>query len=172
MGVYVRPDSVYYWMALEREGKAPLRRSTRVLVDAPSAGGRRDQRDLAEQVYITAMADLVWDLVWAGALTNDTLAPLRTRLGGGGTHSSKPAAPSEMMVVAMAKPWHAFAAWQCNSALRGEAATGWRRDLGWQSRPREGRASESMRSGEVLTGSAGTRDRGEVRGNSLAGGGA
>ena len=40
-----------------------------------------------------AMADLVWDLVWAGALTNDTLAPLRTRLGGGGTHRSKPAAP-------------------------------------------------------------------------------
>src|SRR5918998_5449142 len=41
----------------------------------------------------TALADLVWDLVWAGALTNDTLAPLRTRLGGGGTHRSKPAAP-------------------------------------------------------------------------------
>ena len=39
------------------------------------------------------MADLVWDLVWAGVLTNDTLAPLRTRLGGGGTHRSKPAAP-------------------------------------------------------------------------------
>ena len=28
-----------------------------------------------------------------GVLTNDTLAPLRTRLGGGGTHRSKPAAP-------------------------------------------------------------------------------
>ena len=35
----------------------------------------------------------VWDLVWAGVLTNDTLAPLRTRLGGGGTHRSRPAAP-------------------------------------------------------------------------------
>jgi ATP-dependent Lhr-like helicase len=41
----------------------------------------------------TALADLVWDLVWAGALTNDTLAPLRTRLGGGGTHRSRPTAP-------------------------------------------------------------------------------
>jgi ATP-dependent Lhr-like helicase len=41
----------------------------------------------------TALADLVWDLVWAGALTNDTLAPLRTRLGGGGTHRSRPQAP-------------------------------------------------------------------------------
>jgi ATP-dependent Lhr-like helicase len=39
------------------------------------------------------MADLVWDLVWAGVLTNDTLAPLRTRLSGGGTHRRKPEAP-------------------------------------------------------------------------------
>ncbi|MDP5183452.1 ATP-dependent helicase [Blastococcus sp. BMG 814] len=39
-----------------------------------------------------ALADLVWDLVWSGALTNDTLAPLRTRLGGGGTHK-RAAAP-------------------------------------------------------------------------------
>ncbi|MGZ4643647.1 MAG: Lhr family helicase, partial [Blastococcus sp.] len=36
---------------------------------------------------------LVWDLVWAGVLTNDTLAPLRTRLGGGGTHKGRPPAP-------------------------------------------------------------------------------
>ena len=41
----------------------------------------------------TALADLVWDLVWAGALTNDTLAPLRTLLGGGGTHRRTPAPP-------------------------------------------------------------------------------
>src|ERR687890_840403 len=40
-----------------------------------------------------AFADLVWDLVWAGALTNDTLAPLRTRLSGGGTHKRQPAPP-------------------------------------------------------------------------------
>src|SRR5438034_7101896 len=30
-----------------------------------------------------AMAAAVWDLVWAGRLTNDTLAPLRTVLGTG-----------------------------------------------------------------------------------------
>ncbi len=29
------------------------------------------------------MADAVWDLVWAGLLTNDTLGPLRLMLGGG-----------------------------------------------------------------------------------------
>ncbi|MGR7023316.1 ATP-dependent helicase [Geodermatophilus sp. URMC 62] len=41
----------------------------------------------------TALADVVWDLVWAGLLTNDTLAPLRTRLAGGGTHKRAPAPP-------------------------------------------------------------------------------
>jgi ATP-dependent Lhr-like helicase len=61
------------------------------------AGGQalffRGLSDLVGATDDTAMADLVWDLVWSGVLTNDTLAPLRTRLGGGGTHRSKPAAP-------------------------------------------------------------------------------
>ena len=40
------------------------------------------------------LAAAVWDLVWAGWLTNDTLAPLRALLGGGGgAHRAKPAAP-------------------------------------------------------------------------------
>ncbi|SDX76844.1 ATP dependent helicase, Lhr family [Modestobacter sp. DSM 44400] len=53
-------------------------------------------RSLSDRVGATddqAFADVVWDLVWAGALTNDTLAPLRTRLAGGGTHRKQPAAP-------------------------------------------------------------------------------
>jgi ATP-dependent Lhr-like helicase len=61
------------------------------------AGGQalffRGLSDLVGSTDDTAMADLVWDLVWAGVLTNDTLAPLRTRLGGGGTHRSRPTAP-------------------------------------------------------------------------------
>jgi ATP-dependent Lhr-like helicase len=61
------------------------------------AGGQalffRGLSDLVGATDDTAMADLVWDLVWAGVLTNDTLAPLRTRLGGGGTHRSKAPAP-------------------------------------------------------------------------------
>ena len=32
----------------------------------------------------------MWDLVWAGQLTNDTLAPLRALLGGGGAHRARP----------------------------------------------------------------------------------
>jgi ATP-dependent Lhr-like helicase len=38
-----------------------------------------DWRELSD----TAVAAAVWDLVWAGRLTNDTLAPLRTVLGSG-----------------------------------------------------------------------------------------
>jgi ATP-dependent Lhr-like helicase len=61
------------------------------------AGGQalffRGLSDLAGSTDDAAFADLVWDLVWAGALTNDTLAPLRTRLSGGGTHKRQPAPP-------------------------------------------------------------------------------
>jgi ATP-dependent Lhr-like helicase len=61
------------------------------------AGGQalffRGLSDLLGATDDNALADLVWDLVWAGAVTNDTLAPLRTRLHGGGTHRQKPAAP-------------------------------------------------------------------------------
>ncbi len=53
-------------------------------------------RGLSDRVGATddqAFAEVVWDLVWAGALTNDTLAPLRARLAGGGAHKKAPAAP-------------------------------------------------------------------------------
>jgi ATP-dependent Lhr-like helicase len=39
----------------------------------------QDRRDLTDAVVAAA----IWDLVWAGYLTNDTLAPLRTVLGTG-----------------------------------------------------------------------------------------
>jgi ATP-dependent Lhr-like helicase len=53
-------------------------------------------RSLSDRVGATddqALNDVIWDLVWSGALTNDTLAPLRARLAGGGTHRRSPAAP-------------------------------------------------------------------------------
>ncbi|GAB2807387.1 hypothetical protein GCM10022221_00770 [Actinocorallia aurea] len=40
----------------------------------PSASARIDDRELVQ---------VLWDLVWSGRLTNDTLAPLRAALGGG-----------------------------------------------------------------------------------------
>jgi ATP-dependent Lhr-like helicase len=41
----------------------------------------------------TALAAAVWDLVWAGSLTNDTLGPLRTLLGTGRTTHSTARGP-------------------------------------------------------------------------------
>ncbi len=38
------------------------------------------------------VADAIWDLVWAGRLTNDTLGPLRLLLGGGQRRAAAPAA--------------------------------------------------------------------------------
>jgi ATP-dependent Lhr-like helicase len=53
----------------------------------------RGLSDLVGSTDDQALTDVVWDLVWAGRLTNDTLAPLRTRLAGGGTHRRAPATP-------------------------------------------------------------------------------
>jgi ATP-dependent helicase Lhr and Lhr-like helicase len=39
------------------------------------------------------LAAAIWDLVWAGRLTNDTLAPLRVLIAGGGAPRRAPAAP-------------------------------------------------------------------------------
>jgi ATP-dependent helicase Lhr and Lhr-like helicase len=53
-------------------------------------------RQLAEQVEGVPEPDLVaalWDLVWAGLVANDTLAPVRALLSGGGAHKPKAAAP-------------------------------------------------------------------------------
>jgi ATP-dependent helicase Lhr and Lhr-like helicase len=65
-------------------------RTARTLVDAGEAAPPDDE-------VVTA----IWDLVWAGLLTNDTLAPLRARLGGrssGGRYAQlragRPAMPS------------------------------------------------------------------------------
>jgi ATP-dependent Lhr-like helicase len=38
-----------------------------------------------------AVVTAIWDLVWAGLLSNDTLGPLRARLGGGGRSGGGPA---------------------------------------------------------------------------------
>jgi ATP-dependent Lhr-like helicase len=53
-------------------------------------------RQLVEQVEGVSEPDLVaalWDLVWAGLVANDTLAPVRSLLSGGGAHKPKAAAP-------------------------------------------------------------------------------
>ncbi|MFY1660299.1 Lhr family helicase [Micromonospora sp. WMMD1274] len=66
------------------------------VLDALTDGQALFFRSLSDRVGATddaALSGAVWDLVWAGHLTNDTLAPLRAALGAGGAHRSRPSAP-------------------------------------------------------------------------------
>lgn len=66
------------------------------MLDALADGQALFFRSLSDRVGSTddtALTAAIWDLVWAGQLTNDTLAPLRAALGAGGAHRSRPAAP-------------------------------------------------------------------------------
>ncbi|MFZ0160227.1 MAG: helicase-related protein, partial [Kineosporiaceae bacterium] len=67
------------------------------VLDALGGGGGYFFRALSDAVGGPADADLtaaLWELIWAGRLTNDTLAALRTRLTGGRTaHRTRTAAP-------------------------------------------------------------------------------
>ncbi|SCG52522.1 ATP dependent helicase, Lhr family [Micromonospora halophytica] len=66
------------------------------VLDALADGQALFFRSLSDRVGATddaALTAVVWDLVWAGHLTNDTLAPLRAVLGAGGAHRSRPSAP-------------------------------------------------------------------------------
>ncbi|MGW1057768.1 ATP-dependent helicase [Micromonospora rubida] len=66
------------------------------VLDALADGQALFFRSLSDRVESTddaALTAALWDLVWAGYLTNDTLAPLRAALGGGGAHRSRPTAP-------------------------------------------------------------------------------
>ncbi|WP_432534597.1 ATP-dependent helicase [Kineococcus arenarius] len=69
----------------------------RAVLEALAGGGAYFFRALSGAVGSdddVALTTALWDLVWAGRLTNDTLAPLRNRLGGGrATHRTKRAAP-------------------------------------------------------------------------------
>lgn len=58
MGVYVRPDSSFYWMLLERPNQRPLREPTGISHDAATTIGRRLQRQRADDIYRARMADL------------------------------------------------------------------------------------------------------------------
>ncbi|MFC3505147.1 DEAD/DEAH box helicase [Micromonospora krabiensis] len=66
------------------------------VLDALADGQALFFRPLSDRIGSTddaALSSAIWDLVWAGHLTNDTLAPLRAVLGAGGAHRSRPSAP-------------------------------------------------------------------------------
>ncbi|HEV3360158.1 MAG TPA: ATP-dependent helicase [Pseudonocardiaceae bacterium] len=80
---------------------SPLHRAVLSVLD----GGALFFRQLGERVGArlvdegetgpddAALVAAIWDLVWAGLVTNDTLAPLRSVLSGGGTHKPRRSAP-------------------------------------------------------------------------------
>jgi ATP-dependent Lhr-like helicase len=94
------------WVVLSPAELAPLLLPAADVVDGIAAT-LLDALDPGSAVFFRALADraagatdedvtaAVWDLVWAGALTNDTLAPLRARLDGGSrtAHTRKRRAP-------------------------------------------------------------------------------
>ncbi|MDO7866985.1 ATP-dependent helicase [Nocardioides jiangxiensis] len=67
------------------------------VLDALAPGGAWFFRQLADTVGSTddqALATVLWELVWAGRIGNDTLAPLRALIGGGSTtHRTRRPAP-------------------------------------------------------------------------------
>src|SRR5207244_1772958 len=63
------------------------------LPDGAALSGPAALSGSASTVDDEALVGAVWELVWAGWLTNDTLAPLRAVLGGGGAHRSRAGAP-------------------------------------------------------------------------------
>ena len=73
----------------------------RAVLDTLAGGGAYFFRPLSDAVGATLgaqddadVSDALWELAWAGLLTNDTLAPLRARLSGGRVaHRARPAAP-------------------------------------------------------------------------------
>nr|WP_226909259.1 ATP-dependent helicase [Georgenia ruanii] len=75
------------------------------LLDALAGGGGRFFRDLlppdelgpdgrAASARPAEVLEALWDLVWAGRVTNDTLAPVRARLGGGRPTHAAPRTPA------------------------------------------------------------------------------
>jgi ATP-dependent helicase Lhr and Lhr-like helicase len=95
------------WVSLHTADAAPLTMPEpdpvaagtplhQTVLDALSGGGAFFFRRLSEVVGATddpALVAALWDLVWAGHLTNDTLAPVRALVGGRGAHRAPRPAP-------------------------------------------------------------------------------
>jgi ATP-dependent helicase Lhr and Lhr-like helicase len=73
-------------------GSGPVNGSGTVNGSGPPGGPRAPGGPRRQRPGDHAVAAAIWDLVWAGRLTNDTLAPLRTVLGAGRQPSARPPA--------------------------------------------------------------------------------
>ncbi|TDD81690.1 DEAD/DEAH box helicase [Actinomadura darangshiensis] len=132
------------WVALYLADTAPLLMpepaeitltpAHEAVLDALGDGGALFFRTLSDRVnqHVTAAdADLVtavWDLVWSGHLTNDTMAPLRAALGSGRpTHRSRttrrgrPVLPSRTGPPTVAGRWWPLPGRESTATLRSHA---------------------------------------------------
>ncbi len=86
-----------------------LSQAHRDIMDALRDGGAfffRRLSDACKSSDDTRFAGLLWDLVWAGRISNDSLAPIRARLRGGRTaHRPSPRAPRTTHLSR--RPWSA-----------------------------------------------------------------
>ncbi|MQA04065.1 MAG: ATP-dependent helicase [Streptosporangiales bacterium] len=94
------------WVCLALTDSAPLllpppaeydlTEQQQAILDVLDGGGALFFRQLSDRVGRTDDTELaasLWDLVWSGHVTGDTLAPLRSLLGGRGSHRSRSATP-------------------------------------------------------------------------------
>jgi len=94
------------WVSLHLADSAPLTLPDRAdfepgelhqrVLDTLGPGGAFFFRQLADAMGHTdddTLHAALWELVWAGRLTNDTLAPLRALVGSGGAHRPRRSAP-------------------------------------------------------------------------------
>ncbi|ROP45687.1 Lhr family helicase [Pseudokineococcus lusitanus] len=82
----------------------------RAVLDALSGGGAYFFRALADAVGSVddeRLTGTLWDLVWDGRLTNDTLSPLRARLRGGRTRHKAAPAPARSRYASSRSGWAA-----------------------------------------------------------------
>lgn len=88
-------DAAPVTLPLARDDHEPDALQREILL-ALGSGGAYFFTQLAESTGAEDDASLVaaiWELVWAGLVTNDTFSPLRTLTGGGGAHRSARATP-------------------------------------------------------------------------------
>jgi ATP-dependent Lhr-like helicase len=113
---------------LEGESPSPLHEQ---VLEAMAGGGAFFFRALADRLGSTddsALAAAVWDLVWSGHLTNDTISPLRAQLGSRprsmpakARRRSRPAMPVRNSPPTMTGRWSATPARSDDATRRGHA---------------------------------------------------
>ena len=113
--------------------EADLSAESRAVHDALASRGASFFRQIAEATGSTDDSELllsVWELVWAGLVTNDTLAPLRSLLGGGRASARPsrrrrrgPAFPSRLGPPAGAGRWSLVPERSTDNTRRAHALT-------------------------------------------------